>query len=139
MEPLKTIGRFEIPGKLPSLNQVIAKNRGNTYAGNKMKQDTERQIAHCICVAQSKGELEKRYDCRVVVMVDWYEHENRRDVDNVKSANKFILDAMVKTGVLKDDGPKYVKDIIGAVHYPMYDNKTRIQRVVVRICKEVET
>ena len=136
MGPLTTIGSFEIPEKLPSLNQVIAKNRGNAYAGNKLKQDTERMIMHCIRVAQSTGKLEKRYDGRVVIMVDWYEHENRRNVDNVKSANKFILDALVKTGVLKDDGPKYVQDIIGAVHYPMYDNQARIQRVRVRICKE---
>lgn len=139
LEPLKTIGRFEIPGKLPSLNQVIAKNRGNTYAGNKMKQDTERQIALCIRVAQSKGDLAKHYDDRVVLVIDWYEHENRRDADNIKSANKFILDALVKTGVLTDDGPKFVRDIIGAVHYPMYDNQARIQRVKVRICKEAET
>lgn len=139
MEPLKTIGQFEIPGKLPSLNQVIAKNRGNTYAGNKMKQDTERQIAQCIRVAQSKGDLEKHYDERVVLVIDWHEKENRRDADNIKSANKFILDALVKTGVLTDDGPKFVRDIIGTVHYPMYDNPTRIQRVKVRICKEAET
>lgn len=139
MGPLTTIGSFEIPQKLPSLNQVIARNRGNVYAGNKMKQDTERMIMQCIRVAQRKGKLERQYNCRVVIMVDWYEPENRRDVDNVKSANKFILDALVKTGVLRDDGPKYVRDIIGAVHYPMYDNPTRAERVNVRICKEAQT
>lgn len=136
MGPLRTVGSFELYAKLPSLNQVIDRNRGNVYAGNKLKQETERQIMYCIRNAQQRGSLKKHYDGQVVLFVDWFERENRRDVDNVKSANKFILDALVKTGVLKDDGPRYVKDIIGAVHYPMYDNKNRIQKVRVRICRE---
>lgn len=137
MNPLKTVGKFEVPHKLPSLNQVNESNRANRYAGNKMKQETENDIAKCIRAAKSTGLLESHYEGRVVVMVDWWEPNNRRDVDNVKSANKFVLDALVKTGILTNDGPKYVKDIIGAVHYPMYDNPTRVERVNVRICKEV--
>lgn len=35
----------------------------------------------------------------------------RRDADNIQSAQKFILDAMVKCGVIKNDSRKYISQI----------------------------
>lgn len=40
---------------------------------------------------------------------EWHEKTQRRDYDNIASAKKFILDALVKNGVLVDDSRKYVK------------------------------
>jgi Holliday junction resolvase RusA-like endonuclease len=39
----------------------------------------------------------------------WIEENRRRDLDNVSGSRKFILDALVKAGVLPDDSPKYVR------------------------------
>lgn len=40
---------------------------------------------------------------------EWHERTQKRDADNIASAKKFILDALVKSGVLEDDSRKYVK------------------------------
>lgn len=40
---------------------------------------------------------------------EWHERTKKRDADNIASAKKFILDALVKNGVLEDDSRKYVK------------------------------
>ena len=41
----------------------------------------------------------------------WVEPNMRRDKDNIMGAHKFILDALVETGILKDDGWRYVRNI----------------------------
>lgn len=40
---------------------------------------------------------------------EWHERTKKRDADNIASTKKFILDALVKNGVLEDDSRKYVK------------------------------
>jgi Holliday junction resolvase RusA-like endonuclease len=44
-----------------------------------------------------------------MVRFEWHEKTQRRDADNIASAKKYILDALVKCGVLEDDSRKYVK------------------------------
>lgn len=45
----------------------------------------------------------------VFMKYTWYEQNKRRDLDNVSSfGRKVIQDALVDTGVLKDDGWQYV-------------------------------
>lgn len=45
----------------------------------------------------------------VTIRFRWIEKNSRRDMDNIAFAKKFILDALVKKGVLPDDGWKWVK------------------------------
>lgn len=45
----------------------------------------------------------------VIVRFEWHERTKKRDADNIASAKKFILDALVKSRVLEDDSRKYVK------------------------------
>ena len=65
-----------------------------------------------------------------VIYIDWHEATKRRDVDNIQSSQKFVLDAMVKNGVLKNDNRRYVKQI----YHEIVDDKKDF--VVVKI-KEV--
>lgn len=51
----------------------------------------------------------------VVVHFEWHERTKKRDADNIASAKKFILDALVKNGVLVDDSRKYVKGFYDVV------------------------
>ena len=44
----------------------------------------------------------------VRVTFRWYERDRRRDWDNVVFAKKFILDGLVKAGVLPDDSQSWV-------------------------------
>jgi Holliday junction resolvase RusA-like endonuclease len=85
---------MKIPFRLPSLNEYINICRSNKYAAAKHKKEVEDAIGYFL-----KG----RYDGSVKVRFIWYEPNRRRDVDNVAFAKKYILDAMQKRGVLKND------------------------------------
>lgn len=92
----------EIPLKLPSLNEYIRSCRSNRYAGAKMKADVERDISWFI------KDL-PRFENPVEIHFHWIEGNKRRDLDNSCFAKKFILDALVKCGKLKDDNRRYVQ------------------------------
>lgn len=106
---------FTIYEKLPSLNDVINRNRSNRFAGAKLKKDIEEIISVHIRKALKNGEL-KPVTAPCTVKIDWYEKNKRRDVDNIQSSQKFILDALVETGVLPDDGRKYVTQICHKIY-----------------------
>lgn len=106
-----------IPFRLPSYNDYIKACRENKYKGAKFKSDIEETIIYQIKKAVAKKTLwEVKKPCEIYI--DWYEENKRRDVDNIQSGQKFILDALVKSGILKDDGRKYVKGI----HHKIHDN-----------------
>ena len=92
----------EIPYKFPSLNSYINACRINRYAGAKMKADVERDISWFL------KDL-PRFENPVEIHFHWIEGNKRRDLDNSCFAKKFILDALVKCGKLKDDNRRYVQ------------------------------
>lgn len=52
----------------------------------------------------------KPIDYRVNIKYRFYEPNKRRDKDNISAvAHKFIQDALVSAGVLKDDGWDYIE------------------------------
>lgn len=120
------INTFTIKAKLPSLNDVIATNRGNKYAGNAYKQSIQELIGWEIKQALTKKTL-KPVTKPCVIYIDWHEKDKRRDVDNIHSSVKFVLDAMVSNKVLINDSRRYVKQVY---HEIIDDTKTF---VVVRI------
>lgn len=87
--------------KFPSLNEYVDACRGNRYKAAKIKSDIQRDIAPFI-------KQLPRFNCPVQVNFLWIEGNKKRDYDNVAFAKKFILDAMVQCGVLKDDNRKCV-------------------------------
>lgn len=91
----------EIRMKLPSCNTYINECRRNKFAAAKFKKDLEEQIGFYI------KDL-PRFDKSIKIHFHWIEENKRRDLDNVSAAKKFILDAMVKAGRLKDDNRKVV-------------------------------
>ena len=60
-----------------------------------------------------------------MVRFEYHEKSKRRDADNIASAKKFILDALVEMGVLPDDSRKYVKGFYDVI----IDDKTDFVRV----------
>lgn len=94
--------RIEMPIKLPSLNEYVNACRSNPYVGAKMKKDSEELIGWFIKkIAPFRNPVE--------VSFTWVEPNRRRDVDNIAFGKKFILDALVKNGVLEDDSQRYVR------------------------------
>lgn len=95
------IYRVEIPMKLPSLNEYINVCRTNPYKASKFKKDIEDEISLYL------RDL-PRFEKPIKIHFHWIEENKRRDLDNVCYGKKHILDAMVKSGVLKDDNRKCV-------------------------------
>lgn len=91
----------EIDMKLPGLNEYVQACRSSAYEGSKMKRETEEEIGYFI------NRL-PRFTRPVFIQFRWIEKDMRRDADNIAFAKKFILDALVKFGKLKDDSRKYV-------------------------------
>lgn len=87
--------KFTTP-TLPGLNEYINAERTNRYKAAKMKRDIEQTIA--LCAPNIK--LTKP----VTIHYKWVEKDRRRDKDNISFAKKFVQDALVKKGVLKNDG-----------------------------------
>jgi Holliday junction resolvase RusA-like endonuclease len=101
-----TTTSLTLPFGLPGYNEMIQVARGNKYASAKQKKkytklvEKELIAQHCI---PDKPLISISVDCI------WTESRHARDPDNIRAGIKYVLDAMVNTGVLKDDSMKYVK------------------------------
>lgn len=94
--------RFTIPGVLPGLNEYIDAERGpkGKYKAAAMKKQAQNVIGYMIRT-QLRG---VHFNRPVVIRYLRIEPSRRRDKDNVAFAKKFIQDALVANGVLKNDG-----------------------------------
>ncbi len=119
---------FVIKAKLPSLNDVIDKNRANKYYAASYKAEIEELIGWAIKQALTSGTL-RPVKKRCIIHIDWHEATKRRDADNIQSSQKFILDALVKNKVLINDSRRYVKNVT----HEIIDDKDKKDFVVVRI------
>lgn len=95
---------FTIPWKLPGLNDYISALDHNRYSGAKLKKDTELGIRACIRKYMPSN-LKIPY--RVQVEITFYEPNRKRDYDNIESAVKFIMDALVQEKVILNDNQKH--------------------------------
>ena len=108
--------RVEIPMKLPSLNEYINECRKNKFAGASMKKNLEKDIGIFINKLPS-------FDKPVNIVFYWIEDNKRRDLDNICFAKKFILDALVKAGKMKDDNRNFIN---GFTDKFLYKDKAKI-------------
>ncbi len=94
---------FTVPGRLPGLNEYTYECRCNPRSGARMKREAEEAVMWAARAAHLK-----RMRPPVHVHVSYYEPNKRRDKDNVYTAIKFILDALVKIGVLGNDNWEWI-------------------------------
>ena len=93
-----------IPSEFPTQNEIIkaAKSHYGAYA-NMKKDYTALAMMHFM----NKGKI-----CSpVVVHFTWYRKDRRSDPDNISGGQKFILDGIVKAGVLENDGFKQIDSL----------------------------
>lgn len=86
------------------LNEYTNQNRRNRYVGASAKKKEQEYIIWCIKEQLSNIKINKP----VRAVFTWIEENKRRDYDNIAFAKKFILDALVQAGTLKDDNRKIV-------------------------------
>lgn len=101
------VQKFVVPGNLPGLNLLIAANRANRYKGAKLKRDADMQVIAAI----RKCHIGRVRNYPVEVRIWFYEKDHRRDIDNIYSGGKYILDALQDAGILQGDGQKYVDSL----------------------------
>lgn len=107
------IYKFEIDKRLMGLNEYTASNRTNRYVGAKAKKYEQQYIIWCI-----KGQLGNiKIEKPVIGHFTWVEENKKRDLDNICFAKKFILDALVQAGILKDDNRKIVTNFTDSFRY----------------------
>lgn len=110
---------FEIDKRLMGLNEYTKLNRTNKYAGASAKKEEQAYIIWKIREQLGNTKIDKP----VVGNFTWIEENKRRDLDNICFAKKFILDALVQAGVLKDDNRKIVTNFTDSFGYA---NKSRV-------------
>lgn len=92
---------LRISGRLPGMNEFIAAQRTNKYKGAKLKKDAQK-----ICEFAVQNQLKGVHITKPVrIHYFWFERNMRRDRDNISGfGHKVIQDALVKCGVIKNDG-----------------------------------
>jgi len=93
---------------LPGLNEMINVARGNRYASANQKKKFTKKVEKELIAQQC---IPKEPMTTISINCIWTEAGHPRDPDNIRVGIKYILDAMVNTGVLKDDSMKHVKFI----------------------------
>ena len=97
--------RLVFPFALPTLNEYINAERTNRYMAASIKKNTEHKLMLFI-----KGQTKESFTEPVFIKYRWVRKDARHDKDNIAFAKKFVQDALVKAGVLPNDG---WKNIIG--------------------------
>lgn len=119
----KQTSRIEIPMRLPSLNEYTAKcriQRGTWNAGNDLKRKTQDALFVYLIGLP-------RYRKPIRIHFLWHEKNQKRDLDNIAFAKKFILDAMQEVGIIPNDNPRYIK---GFTDTPCYDGKYAVEMII---------
>lgn len=114
---------FTIPGRLPSLNEMIREARGNKYAAAR----TKREMTE-LCGWEAKRQHVPPMTGPIILSVLWVEKDMRRDIDNIAFACKYLLDGLQLVNVIANDNWKCVN---GITHRFAVDSKK--PRVVVEL------
>jgi len=112
-----------IEGIMPDLNTLINAMKGHYQAYAKEKRRWTERTAW-LCRAEAIAPVQQP----VVVEFDWYSKNRRRDPDNLRIGSKFVLDGLVKAGVLPDDSQRWIVGFQDRFHVDK-----DLPRVVVRL------
>lgn len=97
--------RLVIQGQLADLNKHDQANRNNRFGGAALKKEQTDLVAW-----QLKGKPKIKSPCTLEFV--WY-FSGKFDFDNIRFACKYVLDGMVKAGILPNDNQKWVLGFTG--------------------------
>lgn len=93
-----------VDGELPDLNTIIDQSKSHWANYSKMKKTYTSRVAQAAIGARQV----KRAD----IDITYYCKNRRKDPDNIiGGGNKFVLDGLVKAGIIKDDGWRHVNSL----------------------------
>ncbi len=97
--------KLMVKGRLDNYNDYITACRTHPMKGAKLKGKNEEKVKAAIYEQLGRLRIQKP----VYIKYRWYEKDRRRDLDNVSSfGRKVIQDALVATKVLQNDGWKNI-------------------------------
>jgi len=100
---------FVIKGRFCSLNEFY---RMHHQQQGRVKRENDTVVSWAAKAAHIRPYMKPvQIDCV------WVEPNRKRDIDNIQFGIKFILDGLVKAGILTDDSPLYVHRITHEVAY----------------------
>ena len=118
---------LEIPGKLPTLNDLINAAKTNIHAYQQFKEDEQEKIGWYI--KQQKIPFFKKCE----IDITYYRPDRMADIDNISAAaKKLILDSLVDQGTIQDDCWSVVKGFEESFEVDKDNPRTEV------IIKEVE-
>lgn len=117
-----------IKGRMAGMNEVVEANRVHWAKGAKLKND-ETLIVALTAKAQLRG---VKIIKPVLVDISWFEQNSKRDIDNIASGVKFILDGLVQAGVLKNDSQKYVVGLVNKFYVDKDNPRVEVKLVEIR-------
>ena len=91
--------KFKMECSLCDLNKYINAERTNRFIAARIKKN-QQELCEWL--------LPKKQFNKVFIVFKWFVKNKRKDPDNIAFSKKFILDAMVSTGMLKNDGQKQI-------------------------------
>lgn len=100
---------FNITTELPGLNEYINLERANKFKAVKIK----KQFTDICGMFAKKVKSKIKKDTKYSFVINWTVKNNKKDPDNIYFGIKFILDGMVKSGVLQNDTRRFV----GSIHH----------------------
>lgn len=103
--------KLTICGRFPGANDYIKAERTNRHMASAMK----RKYTDAVCLAAINKRL-PAFKEPVFVTVDWWEKNKRRDPDNIRFGIKFVLDGLVRAGVLVNDTQAWILGIEDRYH-----------------------
>ena len=96
------MNKIVIKGPLPSLNEYTDDNRTHFHKGAKVKKNATRICQVYIQQAINKGLKLPRLP--MDIKFTWYVKNRRKDKDNIAFAKKFVLDGMIASKLIENDG-----------------------------------
>jgi Holliday junction resolvase RusA-like endonuclease len=94
--------KIVIKGSLTDLNSYIEAERKNRFFASRIKKENTEDI-----MWQTEG-IPPITEYPVNIEFTWFVKNAKKDPDNISFAKKFILDGLVKNGILKNDGYKQI-------------------------------
>jgi len=97
--------RFYVPYVLPGLNEMIAQAKSRLSRGRKGTTYDLYKKQHTLDIVLACGGKRRRVlFSRVWINFHWRARDRRMDPDNIAAAKKYIIDALVTAGVIRNDG-----------------------------------
>lgn len=90
-----------IEHKFTTLNEYVNAERSNKYIGAKIKRE-QTDIAYYSLLGTKPIQTPTR------LKFTWYCANKRSDLDNICFAKKYILDGMVKAGIIPNDNMRHI-------------------------------